>query len=89
MVPESDPVLEFLERWKKRVFAAFLLIASIFGATALLILEYGVVEKAWGLEFAAGAVANIAPGPAPVDGSPPKNVRKKQREAHSGCGTVE
>ena len=43
--------MEKLEAWKKRVFVAFLLVASIFGASALLILEFGVVEKAWNLEW--------------------------------------
>jgi hypothetical protein len=64
MAAENDKVVEKLEIWKKRVFIAFLLIASVFGATALLILEFGVVEKAWNLEWSGHGATVVEAGSA-------------------------
>jgi len=71
MAAENDEVVETLEIWKKRVFIAFLLIASIFGATALLILEFGVVEKAWSLEWSGHGAAVVEAGSPPRRVAPP------------------
>lgn len=62
MATEDDKILESLERWKKRVSTAFLLIASIVGAIALLLLEAGVVAKAWSLSFSSAYAAEIRHG---------------------------
>jgi hypothetical protein len=47
---ETDAVLEALERWKKRLIAAFLLISLFIALTAVLLFELGGVIKVWKLE---------------------------------------
>ena len=61
MVAENDKVLEAIDRWKKRIIAAFLLLAVVLAAIALLILESSVILKAWHLEYASkkGAAPTI------------------------------
>jgi hypothetical protein len=59
MAAETDKVLETLEQWKKRVFAAFLLIVALQGATALILLDAEVVLNAWRASF--GSVHAHAP----------------------------
>jgi len=48
-----DQGLDTLERWKKRLFAAFLLLSLLLGAAALLLLEAGVVYRVGEIEFGA------------------------------------
>lgn len=43
--------LEILERWKNRLLIAFLLLSLFLGAAALLVLEAGLVRRAWEIEF--------------------------------------
>jgi hypothetical protein len=53
-----DKVLEALERFKRWVLAAFLLLAAIIVMGSLLLLEAGVVKKIWGINFASGVEAS-------------------------------
>lgn len=63
MSAENDSVLEMIDRWKRRAHGAFLLIASVLGAAALLLLEAGIVVRAWELNFSSphadGAASDI------------------------------
>ena len=82
---EHDSILEGLERWKKRVFAAFQLLAVIIGAAALLLLELGVLQKAWILDFKSPTPTglNLSPQvetqPGPHVLQPKKQSRKKKK----------
>jgi hypothetical protein len=48
---EADTILENLERWKKRVIAAFLLLSLLVAVAAVLLFELGGVIKVWKIEF--------------------------------------
>ena len=48
---DNETFLKKLTYWKECVHATFLLVASALGALALLLLEAGVVSKAWHLHF--------------------------------------
>jgi hypothetical protein len=47
-----------LERWKKRILAAFLLSSLVVGVSAVLLFEAAGVAKVWRLEFGSAAQFN-------------------------------
>ena len=72
---DTDVILEALERWKKRVIAAFLLLSLLIALTAVLLFELGGVIKVWEMESSEGW-----PKHAPVDNSRVTSTRGPGRD---------
>jgi hypothetical protein len=59
-VGTEDGILESLERWKKRVIAAFLLLSLLVAVIAVLLFEAGGVFKVWQMEFGSARELGVA-----------------------------